>query len=107
MALRSVEEQIQKALAEGAFDDLPGKGRPLNLEAYFQAPEHLRMGYSILKSGEFVPEEVQMFKDIDDLKTQLKSASDEEQKNHLRKQIREKTMNLTMLLERHRRAPRT
>ncbi len=52
----SVEEQIKKAMAEGAFDNLAGKGKPLDLEGYFQTPEHLRMCFSILKSGDFVPE---------------------------------------------------
>jgi len=27
----------------------PGKGKPLDLGAYFATPEHLRMAYSILK----------------------------------------------------------
>ena len=107
MALRSVEEQIQRAMAEGAFDDLPGKGKPLDLETYFSTPEHLRMAYSVLKSGDFIPEEVQMFRDIDELKAQLKSCSDEAERERLRKQISEKTLNLTVLLERHRQRGRT
>lgn len=28
----NIEELIQKAIAEGKFDDLPGQGKPLNLE---------------------------------------------------------------------------
>ena len=101
--LKSVEEQIRKAMAEGEFDNLPGRGQPLSLEAYFSAPEHLRMAYSVLKSGDFVPAEVQMFRDIDDLKTRLESSTDAAERERLRKQLREKKLNLTVLLEGHRR----
>ena len=101
--LKSVEEQIRKAMAEGEFDNLRGRGRPLSLEEYFSAPEHLRMAYSVLKSGDFVPAEVQMFRDIDDLKTRLDSSTNTAERERLQKQLREKKLNLTVLLERHRR----
>jgi hypothetical protein len=104
VTLKSVEEQIQRAMAEGQFDNLPGRGKPLDLEAYFSAPEHLRMAYSVLKSGDFVPEEVLLFREIDELKTRLAACRDEAERERLRKEIRGKTLNLTVLLERHRRA---
>lgn len=101
--MRSVEEQIEKALAEGAFDDLPGKGKPLNLDAYFQTPEHLRAAYSVLKSGGFVPEEAQLFKEIEDLKAQIKNCEDPERGARLRKTLNEKSLSLSLQLERNRR----
>ena len=106
VVLKSVEEQIQRAMAEGQFDDLPGRGRPLDLEAYFSAPEHLRMAYSVLKSGDFVPEEVLLLREIDELKARLKSTLGEADRERLRKEIRGKTLNLTVLLERHRQTKR-
>ncbi len=54
-----VEEQLRKAVEAGEFDNLEGAGKPLNLDDYFAAPEDLRMGYSVLKSNKFVPEEVE------------------------------------------------
>lgn len=101
--LRSVEEQIQQAMREGEFDNLRGKGRPVDLSAYFSAPEHLRMAYSVLKSGDFVPDEVQLFRDIDELRARHKSSADGAERERLAKLIREKKLNLTVLLERHRR----
>jgi hypothetical protein len=41
---RNADEKIKQALARGEFDNLPGKGKPLDLDAYFATPEHLRMG---------------------------------------------------------------
>ena len=50
-----IEDQISKAMAEGEFDNLPGKGQPIDLNAYFQTPESLRLCYSMLKNGDFAP----------------------------------------------------
>ena len=58
-----VDEQIKRAIEAGEFDNLSGKGKPIDLKAYFETPEDLRMAYSILKSNNFVPEEVEMLKD--------------------------------------------
>jgi hypothetical protein len=52
---RQADEKIKEAFAKGEFDNLPGKGKPLDLDAYFATPEHLRMGYSILKSADIIP----------------------------------------------------
>jgi len=59
---KNVDEKIREAIARGEFDHLPGKGKPLNLEAYFATPEHLRMGYSILKNADIIPEEMELLR---------------------------------------------
>ena len=41
---KNVDEKIREAIARGEFDDLPGKGKPLDLDAYFATPEHLKNG---------------------------------------------------------------
>jgi hypothetical protein len=38
-----VEERIKAAQQEGAFDNLPGKGKPLNLDDDAGVPEDLRL----------------------------------------------------------------
>jgi Domain of unknown function (DUF1992) len=99
-----IEDQISKAMAEGEFDNLPGKGRPLNLDAYFQTPENLRLCYSILKNADFAPPEVDLLKEIERLRKQLESTNDEEQRQQLSKTIADKTLTFKMLLEQHQRA---
>ena len=98
-----VEEQIKKAIARGEFDNLPGKGKPLDLDAYFNTPEDLRLCYSLLKGGNFVPEEVQMLKDIEALKEQHAACTDEEKKQRLAKTISEKVLLFNLAMERYRR----
>ncbi len=98
-----VEEQIRRAMAEGEFDNLPGKGKPVDLSAYFQTPEDLRMGYSMLKNSNFVPAEVELLKEIEALKEQLAACTNEGQKNQISKAIKEKTLNYTLLMEQQKR----
>jgi len=98
-----VDEQIRRAIEAGEFNDLAGKGKPLDLKAYFETPEDLRMAYSILKSNNFVPEEVEMLKEIEAHKKQLEASSDEDQRRRLKNEITEKTYTFNMLIEKRKR----
>jgi hypothetical protein len=53
------ERKIAEALERGEFDDLPGRGRPLELEEDRLVPEELRMAYRIVKNAGYVPREVE------------------------------------------------
>lgn len=48
---RSLDEQIRKAIREGAFDNLPGKGKPLNLEDNPYEDPAWRTAFRMLRSG--------------------------------------------------------
>ena len=46
------ERKIEEAIERGEFDDLPGAGRPLDLDDLDPLlPEELRMAYRILKNA--------------------------------------------------------
>jgi hypothetical protein len=48
------ERKIEEALARGEFDNLPGAGRPLDLDDVDPLiPEELRMAFRILKNAGF------------------------------------------------------
>ena len=70
---KSADKKIKEAIANGEFDNIRGKGQPLDLDAYFATPEHLRMGYSILKSAGIIPGELELLKQIEGLKKSLDS----------------------------------
>jgi hypothetical protein len=101
---RGIEELIKQAIARGEFDDLPGKGKPLDLDAHFATPEHLRMGYSMLKGAEFVPEEVQLLKDMAGLREEMKSCPEGDRKKELGKALQEKSLRYSLLMEQARRS---
>ena len=98
-----VEEQIRRAIADGEFENLRGKGKALELESYFQTPESLRMAYSVLKSAEFVPEEVRMMQEIDAAKAELGRCTSGKRASQLEREIQEKQLSLSVLLERQQR----
>ena len=50
---KSVEEIIRRAMQEGKFDDLPGKGKPLQLDQNPHEDPEWHAAYYILKSGGF------------------------------------------------------
>jgi hypothetical protein len=100
---RLVEEKIREAMARGEFDNLPGKGKPIDLSEYFATPEDLRLAYSLLKNAGFVPGEIQDLKDIEAMKLLLDSCGDEAEKKRLRRIIEERTVKFHMLLERRKR----
>jgi hypothetical protein len=99
----AIEKQIKEAMARGEFDNLSGQGKPLDLDAYFNTPEDLRMAYSILKSNDFVPEEVEIMKEISGLKERLETAVEEADRAALRKRLDERSLALSLLLDRRRR----
>lgn len=65
-----VEEQIRKAREKGAFDQLEGAGKPLNLEENPYVPGEMQMAFKILKDNGFAPYWIELGKEIDqELKT--------------------------------------
>ena len=74
---RIAEQRILEAQREGAFDNLPGMGKPLELEDLSWVPEDLRIGYHVLKNAHVLPPEVELLKDIHSLEDLLKHVEDE------------------------------
>lgn len=48
------ERRITEAMAEGLFDNLPGRGRPLALEDLSHLAPEVRLAYTILKNSGFL-----------------------------------------------------
>jgi hypothetical protein len=66
------ERKIAEAVSRGELDDLPGAGRPLELDDDASVPEDLRVAYRILKNAGFVPPEVHQLNRIAELERLLK-----------------------------------
>jgi hypothetical protein len=101
---RLVDEMIREAMARGEFDNLPGHGKPQNLDSYFAAPEDLRMAWSVLKNAGYLPEEAQLMKDIAALKERLAAAPSETERAKLKKALDDKLLSFNVLLEQRQRA---
>ena len=97
---RLAEERIKEAQRAGAFDNLPGKGKPLELEDLSWVPDDLRIGYLILKNARVLPPEVELLKDVHILEDLLKHIEDDGERKALAKSIRWKLIRLDMLKRR-------
>jgi hypothetical protein len=76
---RLAEHRIEEAMREGKFDNLPGAGKPLDLEP-MPANENARLAWwtlRILKQGSFTPEEVQYRKQVDGVREELAATTTE------------------------------
>jgi hypothetical protein len=62
-----IESRIRDAHERGAFDDLPGAGRPLPEEDLVGVPQDLRVAYRILRNAGCVPPEIDALRDVDAL----------------------------------------
>jgi hypothetical protein len=96
---KAVESIIREAMTRGEFDNLPGKGKPIDLTDYFNTPEGFRLAYSIMKNAGVLPEEVEILKEIEALKSQLEACTDKSQRKQLKKKIEDRKMRVSLLLE--------
>jgi len=92
-----IEKRILEAQKKGAFDNLPGSGKPISIEDDSLVPEDLRLAYKILKNANFVPPEIQLKKDIRKMEDMLENMSDEKEKYRHIKRINFKIMQLNMM----------
>ncbi|HEY3167814.1 MAG TPA: DnaJ family domain-containing protein [Candidatus Binatia bacterium] len=97
---RIAEQRILEAQRKGEFDNLPGKGKPLELEDLSWVPEELRIGYHVLKNAHVLPPEAELLKDIHTLDDLLKHVEDEAERRALAKSIQWKMIRLDMLKRR-------
>jgi hypothetical protein len=74
------EERIQEALRRGDLDDLPGSGKPLELDDDLLVPPELRVANRILKNAGLVPLEVLERREVAELEAEIARLSEGEQR---------------------------
>jgi len=75
------EAKIAEAARAGAFDNLPGAGRPLVLDDDRMIPEESRMAYRILRNAGFVPAEIETRREAASLRHLLAAATDDAERS--------------------------
>ena len=94
------EEKIAAAFHEGAFDNLPGRGQPLDLDGYFQAPPSMRAGFGLMKSAGVLPLEVEALREIAQLRQRLETETRPEVRADLQRTLMERETAFTIAMER-------
>ena len=98
------EEKIRAAIERGEFDNLDGKGNRIDLTDYFNTPSEYRVGYSLLKANKFVPSEVSLMREISEISEKLQEKGGRNET--LERQLQEKKLALSLILERNHRGSR-
>ena len=81
------EQKIAEAIARGELDDLPGAGKPLELDDDSNVPEDLRLAWRILKNAGFVPPEVESLREVGQLEQLVQQSPDDSPKARLLRKI--------------------
>lgn len=74
------EQRIQEAMQRGEFDNLQGKGRPIEYEDDSFVPPDLRMAYKILKNAGYLPPELETAREIRTTMDMIEHLSTEEER---------------------------
>jgi len=95
--VKLAENRIQVAMEAGDFDDLTGKGHPLNLEEESHIPPELRMAYKILKNADCLPPELELRKEVMQLQDLVAAMPDEAEKLKQMRRLNFLVMKLNMM----------
>jgi hypothetical protein len=90
------DQKIREAMEQGEFENLPGQGKPLNLEDDSHLPQDLRLAYKILKNADCLPPELELRKEIHTTETLLAGIQDTQEKYKQIKKLNYLMMKLSM-----------
>ncbi|GGO06341.1 DnaJ family domain-containing protein [Saccharibacillus kuerlensis] len=93
------EQKIEEAIRNGELDNLPGKGKPIELDDLSGVPEELRVPYRILKNAGMLPEEMMLRKECLELEDLLAVCQSDEERKGIAKRLTAKKLKLRMVEE--------
>ncbi|WP_211745824.1 DnaJ family domain-containing protein [Paenibacillus sp. Marseille-Q4541] len=96
---RLAEQKIAEAMERGDLDNLPGMGKPLELEDLSHVPEELRASYKILKNAGVLPEELLVQQDTIQIQQLIAACTNNTELHELKKRLTEQQLRVRLLLE--------
>ncbi|WP_068083858.1 DUF1992 domain-containing protein [Polycladidibacter stylochi] len=90
-----IERQIQKAQQEGQFDNLEGAGKPFPKRNPHVDPMEEFL-YRVMAENGAVPKEVELKKEVDALREQLASLTDETERKAIMRQMADVQLKIDM-----------
>ncbi|KYF97986.1 hypothetical protein BE20_55055 [Sorangium cellulosum] len=94
-----VESRIQGAIARGELDRLPGQGKPLKEDDLSGLSRDERMEVLLARCAGSAPEEVQLLREIADLREAIARAPAGPARQKLAQTLKDRTLRLTLLFE--------
>ncbi|MBT2661976.1 DUF1992 domain-containing protein [Bacillus sp. ISL-45] len=92
------EDRIKRAYKDGEFENLPGYGKPLNLEDMSAVPEDLRMAYKMLKNAGFSPEEQRLRQEVMSIEDLIRNCENPDEKNRLNQELSQKLLRYNKIM---------
>lgn len=87
-------------MERGEFNNRSGKGKPIDLSDYFETPEESWLANLVLKNAGMTPREVDLLKEIAELKQILAAIIEDKKKAEINQQIQQKQLKFSLVLER-------
>ena len=95
-----IDAIVARAIANGELDNLPGHGKPLNLDDESGVPEDMRMTFRIMRNSGIVPPEVEAMQRLTKLRKAWEMETDPDERDRLGKEISQQDSVLQLKLER-------
>jgi hypothetical protein len=93
---RIAERRIIEAIANGEFDNLEGKGKPIDFEDETWIPEDLRMAYRILKNAGCIPPELEFRNEVINMCSLINTTDDDKERIKKLRELNFKLLKLNM-----------
>ncbi len=97
------EQRIAAAQRAGELDNLPGAGKPLPPDRFATVSPGMRAAVTILSNSGYVPEEVDLLRELNEAREALKSAATEEERAERMRAFCDAELKYNIALDRHRR----
>ena len=97
---RIAERRIIEAIANGEFDNLEGKGKPIDFEDETWIPEDLRMAYRILKNAGCIPPELEFRNEVVNICSLMNTTDDDKERIKKLRELNFKLLKLNMTRKR-------
>ena len=94
------ESKIRAAMAEGKFDALPGRGKPLLDDGMARVPPELRMGFKLLRNAGCLPPELEARQEAARLGTLIATTGDPAERRRLSSVRADAELRYRLLVER-------
>jgi len=91
------EQRIVEAMEAGFFDRSELTGKPLDLDPALAVPPDQRMAFKVLQNAGFVPPEVELRREIEDLRQRLAAASTPAERALLTRQVNDRVLKLNLM----------
>ncbi|MFI8576134.1 DnaJ family domain-containing protein [Rossellomorea aquimaris] len=96
------EQRIKKAYEDGEFKELPGFGKPLNLDDDLGVPQELKMAHRMMKNAGFTTDEMNVKKEMMRIEDLIKACDDDLEKQELQKSLSENMLKYNAMLSKKR-----